>query len=77
MYGCGHYKKSKKPLSYKLGKSNYIHLTIDEGEMFIGRNNQQNEYLTHRLLNQRTFGSTRKIFKALTLFLDLMLNQMT
>ena len=41
-------KKSKKPLSYKLGKSNYIHLTIDEGEMFIGRNNQQNEYLTHR-----------------------------
>lgn len=41
-------KKSKKPLSYKLGKSNYIHLTIDEGEIFIGRNNQQNEYLTHR-----------------------------
>ena len=40
--------KSKKPLSYKLGKSNYIHLTIDEGEIFIGRNNQQNEYLTHR-----------------------------
>ena len=41
-------KKSKKPLSYKLGKSNYIHLTINEGEIFIGRNNQQNEYLTHR-----------------------------
>lgn len=41
-------KKSKKPLSYKLGKSNYIHLMIDEGEIFIGRNNQQNEYLTHR-----------------------------
>ena len=41
-------KKSKKPLSYKLVKSNYIHLTIDEGEIFIGRNNQQNEYLTHR-----------------------------
>ena len=33
---------------YKLGKSNYIHLTIDEGEIFIGCNNQQNEYLTHR-----------------------------
>ena len=45
---AGIIKKSKKPLSYKLGKSNDIHLTIDEGEMFIGRNNQQNEYLTHR-----------------------------
>ena len=45
---AGIIKKSKKPLSYKLGKSNYIHLTINEGEMFIGRNNQQNEYLTHR-----------------------------
>ena len=45
---AGIIKKSKKTLSYKLGKSNYIHLTIDEGEIFIGRNNQQNEYLTHR-----------------------------
>ncbi|WP_308512157.1 NFACT RNA binding domain-containing protein [uncultured Veillonella sp.] len=45
---AGIIKKSKKPLSYKLGKSNYIHLPIDEGEIFIGRNNQQNEYLTHR-----------------------------
>ena len=45
---AGIIKKSKRPLSYKLGKSNYIHLTIDEGEIFIGRNNQQNEYLTHR-----------------------------
>ena len=45
---AGIIKKSKKPLSYKLAKSNYIHLTIDEGEIFIGRNNQQNEYLTHR-----------------------------
>ena len=45
---AGIIKKSKKPLSYKIGKSNYIHLTIDEGEIFIGRNNQQNEYLTHR-----------------------------
>ena len=45
---AGIIKKSKKPLSYKLGKSNYIHLTIDEGEIFIGCNNQQNEYLTHR-----------------------------
>ena len=45
---AGIIKKSKKPLSYKLGKSNYIHLTIDEGAIFIGRNNQQNEYLTHR-----------------------------
>ena len=45
---AGIIKKSKKPLSYKLGKSNYIHLTIDEGEIFIGRNNKQNEYLTHR-----------------------------
>lgn len=45
---AGIIKKSKKPLSYKLGKSNYIHLTIEEGEIFIGRNNQQNEYLTHR-----------------------------
>ena len=45
---AGIIKKSKKPLSYKLGKSNYIHLTLDEGEIFISRNNQQNEYLTHR-----------------------------
>ena len=45
---AGIIKKSKKPLSYQLSKSNYIHLTIDEGEIFIGRNNQQNEYLTHR-----------------------------
>lgn len=45
---AGIIKKSKKPLSYKLGKSNYIHLTIPEGELYIGRNNQQNEYLTHR-----------------------------
>lgn len=45
---AGIIKKSKKPLSYKLGKSNYIHLTNNEGEIFIGRNNQQNEYLTHR-----------------------------
>ena len=45
---AGIIKKSKKPLSYKLGKGNYIHLTINEGEIFIGRNNQQNEYLTHR-----------------------------
>lgn len=45
---AGIIKKSKKPLSYKLGKSTYIHLTINEGEIFIGRNNQQNEYLTHR-----------------------------
>ena len=45
---AGIIKKSKKPLPYKLGKSNYIHLTIDEGEIFIGRHNQQNEYLTHR-----------------------------
>lgn len=45
---AGIIKKSKKPLSYKLGKSNYIHLTVDKGEIFIGRNNQQNEYLTHR-----------------------------
>ena len=45
---AGIIKKSKKPLSYKLGKSNYIHLEIPEGELYIGRNNQQNEYLTHR-----------------------------
>ncbi len=41
-------KKSKKPLSYKLGKSNYIKLSVDGSELFIGRNNQQNDYLTHR-----------------------------
>ncbi|GCL66702.1 MULTISPECIES: Rqc2 family fibronectin-binding protein [Veillonella] len=45
---AGIIKKSKKPLSYKLGKSNYIHLEIPEGDLYIGRNNQQNEYLTHR-----------------------------
>lgn len=45
---AGIIKKSKKPLSYKLGKSNYIHLQIPEGDLYIGRNNQQNEYLTHR-----------------------------
>ncbi|MEZ7579047.1 NFACT family protein [Veillonella sp. 27098_8_77] len=45
---AGIIKKSKKTLSYKLGKSNYIHLEIPEGDLYIGRNNQQNEYLTHR-----------------------------
>ncbi len=45
---AGIIKKSKKPLSYKLGKSNYIHLEIPKGDLYIGRNNQQNEYLTHR-----------------------------
>lgn len=45
---AGIIKKSKKPLSYKLDKSNYIHLEIPEGDLYIGRNNQQNEYLTHR-----------------------------
>ena len=45
---AGIIKKSKKPLSYKLRKSNYIHLEIPKGDLYIGRNNQQNEYLTHR-----------------------------
>lgn len=45
---AGIIKKSKKPLSYKLSKTNYIHFNVPGGEVFIGRNNQQNEYLTHR-----------------------------
>lgn len=45
---AGIIKKSKKPLSYKLDKPHYIHLEIPEGDLYVGRNNQQNEYLTHR-----------------------------
>lgn len=44
--------------------------------MFIGRNNQQNEYLTHRFATLAIWFHTQDI-QALTLFLDLMLNQMT
>ena len=40
-------KKSKKPLSYKLKKENFIHLTLDDGDVYIGKNNKQNDYLTH------------------------------
>lgn len=45
---AGLLKKSKKPVSYKAPKHNFMHFQIDGGEIFIGRNNQQNEYLTHR-----------------------------
>lgn len=45
---AGLLKKSKKPVSYKSPKHNFMHYLIDGGEIFIGRNNQQNEYLTHR-----------------------------
>lgn len=45
---AGLLKKSKKPVSYKAPKHNFMRFPIDGGEIFIGRNNQQNEYLTHR-----------------------------
>ncbi len=41
-------KKSKKPLSYKISKENFITIQIPEGTVYIGRNNRQNDYLTHR-----------------------------
>ncbi|WP_295791260.1 NFACT family protein [uncultured Veillonella sp.] len=41
-------KKSKKPLSYKLSKENFLRFNLQGGTVFIGRNNKQNEYLTHR-----------------------------
>lgn len=45
---AGLLKKSKKPVSYKAPKHNFMRFPINGGEIFIGRNNQQNEYLTHR-----------------------------
>ena len=45
---AGLIKKSKKPLSYKINKENFITITIPEGTVYIGRNNKQNDYLTHR-----------------------------
>lgn len=45
---AGLLKKSKKPVSYKVPKHNFMRFPINGGEIFIGRNNQQNEYLTHR-----------------------------
>lgn len=41
-------KKSKKPVSYKTGKENFLRFELHGGTVFIGRNNRQNEYLTHR-----------------------------
>ncbi|WP_298704724.1 NFACT family protein [uncultured Veillonella sp.] len=41
-------RKSKKPLSYKVGKENFLRFELQGGTVFIGRNNKQNEYLTHR-----------------------------
>lgn len=45
---AGLIKKSKKPLSYKISKENFITIHIPEGTVYIGRNNRQNDYLTHR-----------------------------
>lgn len=45
---AGIIKKSKKPISYKLNKDNFIHITLDDVQIFIGKNNQQNDYLTHK-----------------------------
>ncbi|MBD8975752.1 Rqc2 family fibronectin-binding protein [Veillonella magna] len=45
---AGLIKKSKKPLPYKPAKDNFIRIHLDGGELIIGRNNQQNDYLTHR-----------------------------
>lgn len=45
---AGLLKKSKKPLSYKISKENFITVQIPEGTVYIGRNNRQNDYLTHR-----------------------------
>lgn len=46
--GAGLIKKSKKPLPFKVKKDNFLHFSIPGGEVYIGRNNQQNDYLTHR-----------------------------
>lgn len=44
---AGLIKKSKKNLQIKKDNKNYLHFTLPEGEVFIGKNNQQNDYLTH------------------------------
>lgn len=45
---AGLIKKSKKPSPYKVGKDRFIHYTIPGGDIYIGKNNEQNEYLTNR-----------------------------
>lgn len=45
---AGLIKKNKKPIPFKIKKDNFLHFPITDGDVYIGRNNQQNEYLTHR-----------------------------
>lgn len=45
---AGIVKKNKKPIPFKIRKDNFLHFTIPDGDVYIGRNNEQNEYLTHR-----------------------------
>lgn len=45
---AGLLKQKKKGMSIKKEGFKPLHISLDNGELFIGRNNQQNEYLTHR-----------------------------
>lgn len=45
---AGLIKKSKKPIPYKSDKNALLRFTVDGGEIIIGRNNRENEYITHR-----------------------------
>jgi len=68
---AGLIRKNKKSLSYKSNKHNHIHVILPYGELFIGRNNQQNEYLTHRFakpndiwLHSQTLQGSHVIFRS-------------
>ncbi len=45
---AGILRQSKKPIPFKIKKNNFLHFTIPNGDVYVGQNNQQNEYLTNR-----------------------------
>lgn len=45
---AGILRQSKKPIPFKIKKDNFLHFTIPNGDVYVGQNNQQNEYLTNR-----------------------------
>ncbi len=45
---AGLLKKSKKSIQFKSSKENYLKIDTPDGDIMIGKNNQQNDYLTHR-----------------------------
>lgn len=45
---AGLLKKSKKPIPYKSDKNALLRFNVDGGEIIVGRNNRENEYITHR-----------------------------